>query len=278
MYFARNSNLISGFLLSCIICTGASLSSPAVPASVAPTVTYFDARGRAEVTRCIFKIAEKEFEDERFPITLKLGADGTPTGFEVLEFEKQKKEGKFKVNMDRLPTMKIDGITIGQSPAMERAAATVCGMTGKGFAEQCLIDCLCENVRDLKDSWRDLTIKQGFKPSPEKTKAKEEWFNKPVSERGGFRQLISSLNNSLPSLAAGAADHFAVGDSITLLDVLIWNLLKETFTEQDDFELFDAAMTGNNDMSVDRLNAIADHIHSLPMIQEWLEKRPLTKM
>jgi len=238
-----------------------------------PTVVYFDARGRAEVTRCIFQLAEQEFVDQRYAMELKLDENGNPAGFHVPEFEQEQATGKFNVNMDRLPVLEINGATIGQSPATERAAAQYCGMMGKDETERAVIDCIVENVRDVKDSWRAITIKYGFKPSAEKNKAQEEWFTKPSAEKGGFRHLITKLNASLPTSSSSAVHAF--GNSITLADVVIWNLLKDTFTEPDDVAMLEAALSAD-ETSVERLVAIAENIHNAAAMKEWLKTRPTT--
>eukprot|EP00978_Attheya_sp_CCMP212_P026775 scaffold88651_cov68-Attheya_sp.AAC.1 len=263
-------------LLLCAWTSGVMALSVAAASSV-PTVTYFDARGRAELTRCIFRLGSKEFVDHRFPIAFKTDDEGKPAGgFEVKEYEVEKLKGTFLVNMDRLPVLELNGCMIGQSAAMERAAARYCGMMGATDTDQAVIDCIVENVRDVKDSWRSITLKYGFPPSPEKTDAKKEWFTKPAVTKepgpGGFRQLMTRLNASLPS-SPPESIQFAVGESITLADVVIWNLLKETFTEPDDIAMMEEAMTAD-ETSVERLVAIADHIQNTPAMKEWLKVRP----
>ena len=46
-----------------------------------PKLVYFDAKGVVELSRCMLKIGQIDFEDSRFPIKLKEGG-----GFETPEF------------------------------------------------------------------------------------------------------------------------------------------------------------------------------------------------
>ena len=61
-------------------------------------LTYFNLRGLAEITRYMFKIAGKDFEDVRYPIDIA-------NGFAKPEFDADKATGKFSANMDRIPLL-----------------------------------------------------------------------------------------------------------------------------------------------------------------------------
>ena len=64
--------------------------------SFALKLVYFDARGVAEISRCMMAINGVAFEDSRFPITFS--ADGT---FSYPEFTLAKEKGELVVNLDR---------------------------------------------------------------------------------------------------------------------------------------------------------------------------------
>jgi hypothetical protein len=83
---------------------------------------------------------------------------------------------------------------------------------------------------------------------------------------------MTRLDASLPS-SSPESNQFAVRESITLADVVIWDLLKETFTEPDDIAMMEEAMTAD-ETSVERLVAISDHILNTPAMKEWLKVRP----
>ena len=93
----------------------ASTSPPAY------TLTYFDARGLAEVTRYLFAISETPYTDKRLPLQFKVPGDFSTIVKE--EFDAAKKRGDFRVGMDRVPVLDVDGVRIAQSKAIERFVA-----------------------------------------------------------------------------------------------------------------------------------------------------------
>lgn len=111
---------------------------------------YFDAKGAAELSRILMHIGGLEFEDHRYPLTPKAGG-----GFEMTEFTAAREKGLLHINMDRVPILELeDGTTtLGQSRAIERYISRRCGMMGRNESEAALIDCIAENVRDIKDKW-----------------------------------------------------------------------------------------------------------------------------
>ncbi|KAJ1630100.1 hypothetical protein T492DRAFT_840328 [Pavlovales sp. CCMP2436] len=83
-------------------------------------LTYFDARGVAELSRIALVAAGVDFEDARFPISMEGGKPSVPE-FTVCA---AKASGALTVNMDRVPILEIPGgPTIGQSRTIERFVA-----------------------------------------------------------------------------------------------------------------------------------------------------------
>lgn len=132
---------------------------------------YFDARGAAELSRVLMKVGSMEFEDVRFPIVPKEGG-----GFETAEFTAGKLAGEYAVNMDRVPILEVSGLRIGQSKSIERYIANKCNLMGSNDEERALIDCISENVRDIKDKWGKIRMLGGFGNSPEKEAAINKWY------------------------------------------------------------------------------------------------------
>lgn len=124
------------------------IACESVSASTKCKLLYFDARGAAELSRVLMKVGGLQFEDYRYPITVK-----ETGGFETKEYTAKKTEGIFAVNMDRVPVLELsDGKLIGQSRAIERYVAVKCGLMGCSDEERAMIDCIVENIRDIKVS------------------------------------------------------------------------------------------------------------------------------
>ena len=149
------------FLIASIVLAGIEASTKLV---------YFDAKGAAELSRILMKVGEMEFDDFRFPIVSKEGG-----GFETNEFSAAKSAGELSVNMDRVPLLIVNEKKIGQSKAIERYIANKCRLMGNNDEDRAIIDCITENVRDIKDKWGKIRMLGGFGNSPEKEAAISKW-------------------------------------------------------------------------------------------------------
>ena len=92
---------------------------------------YFNVRGLGETARMLFKAAGQEFEDYRYPLTLKDGQFSRP------EWDAD----KTKYIYEKIPVLEIDGgkHTIAQSKAIERFLARRFNMLGSNDAEAAII-------------------------------------------------------------------------------------------------------------------------------------------
>jgi glutathione S-transferase len=219
---------------------------------------YFDAKGAAEISRVLMKIGGMEFEDYRFPITQKEGG-----GFETVEYTEQKTAGTFAANMNRVPLLSIDGELVGQSRAIERYVASTCNFMGCTDEERLKIDCVVENVRDIKEKWGKIRMAGGMGTNPEKDKAIEEWF-----AGGEFAEWLLKLEKSLP---ANAADDISVGSSISYADVCVWHLLRDYFNDHGE-----EVAKAEKKASCSKLTRIAQKVAELPKLKSWLADRPNT--
>ena len=157
----------------------------------------------------------------------------------------------------------MDGVSFGQSKAMERYIARKCGLFGSTDEESALIDCIGEHVRDIKEKWGKIRMMGGMgaPPTPEKEAAIKKWFDNELAE------WLVKLEKSLP---LNGANNHAVGSSLSYADVCIWNLLHETF---------DASQQESVSKSLEaceRLRAIAETVASNKNLQDWLAARPVT--
>ena len=93
-------------------------------------LTYFNLRGRAEVSRLIFVAAGQEFEDVR------IERDQWPTI-------------KPTAPLGQLPVLVVDGVQIPQSVAIARFLAKKFNLAGKTDVEQAQADVVVDTVGDL---------------------------------------------------------------------------------------------------------------------------------
>ena len=211
-------------------------------------LTYFDARGVAEVTHCMLKIAGVPFDDHRLSMAKKDGG-----GWDAPEFAALKLSGDASANMDRVPILTVDGVTIGQSKAIDRFVAKRCNMMGNNDIEAAQIDCITEHVRDIKDKYQKVKAA----PESEKVAKLEEFFAVTLPA------LLVQLEKSLPSTRSAG---FSVGNATSYADVAIFNFLTEYF---DNNAPIVAALT-----HCAALNSIVTHVSNLPGLKSWMAERP----
>ena len=136
-------------------------------------------------------------------------ASNRPRLQKAVEFEEDKKNGKFVANMGRIPILIVDGVEIGQSHAIFRYIAGRCGggrhfpcathpcaalrscsnaarhlvgrygNLGSNPLEAAQIDAICEHVRDIKDAFSRVRT---IKVEEEKKAAVHKFYNTDLPE------------------------------------------------------------------------------------------------
>lgn len=160
---------------------------------MAPTLklTYFSGKGAAEPVRLAFTIGGIEFEDER------INRD---------ELIKRKPELPFGA----LPALKVDDTTFSQSDAILHYAGRVSGLYPQDDPLLALkIDQINEGVKDV---WS--RIYPTFHMAPEQKIKKREAI---VAE--AFPRYVAALEKIV------ADTGFAIGDKLTLADVILYNFV-----------------------------------------------------
>jgi len=158
-------------------------------------LTYFNARGLAEVSRLIFAAAGASYEDFRYPLSEK---------FERPEFEVD----KHKFPYGQVPVLEVDGVQIAQSKAVERYLVRHFKFTGQNDVQAALAEGIAETVGDLRTKHQD-------------------------AKKGGEEALTKFLNETLPTmlnyLETAAKKHgngsHAVGNDLTIADFYIYGAL-----------------------------------------------------
>jgi len=217
---------------------------------------YFDIAALGEISRILMKIGNLPFEDVRYPFTF------TASGVDSPDMEVKKKTGAFVCNMNRVPVLEIEnGVTIGQSKTIERYLADRLHLFGSSDVERALIDGVTENVRDIKDKYS----KVRYTTNPEEKDALiAKWF-----AGGELAEWLVKLERSLPANTSG--DVFVAGTTPTYADVLIWQVLRDFFSDKA------AASASETAAKVGRLTAIANKVGEIPALKNWLATRPVDK-
>ncbi len=156
-------------------------------------VVYFDARGRAEVTRMLLAHVGQEFEDVRY----------TPEEW-----------GKNKATtpLQQLPILEVDGKPIPQSRAMHGFVAREFGLNGANNEETTKIDIINATIEDI---FQPLAQIRFYEKDEEKQKKDLEAF---YSEKS--LKFLEALQKFLEINKGG--DGFFIGDKITRADVAFY--------------------------------------------------------
>ncbi|KAM4781356.1 hematopoietic prostaglandin D synthase isoform 3-T3 [Cyanocitta cristata] len=115
---------------SCAPRKGPRITAPTGPSMPQYKLTYFNLRGRAEISRYLFAYSGKEYEDHRI---------------EAADWPKIKPTIPF----GKLPILEVDGVIIHQSLAMARYLARESGLAGRTPVEQALADAIVDTIDDF---------------------------------------------------------------------------------------------------------------------------------
>ncbi|KAK3092424.1 hypothetical protein FSP39_002668 [Pinctada imbricata] len=166
-------------------------------------LTYFNARGFAEVARLILKVNDVEFEDVRIE-------------------REQWPEMKPNTPQGKLPMLEIDGKKICQSSAIWRRLAREFDMYGKDNDEATAIDTVLGSVDDLWPSMRQMAFGE--------TEEIKNTAQKKVEE-----EVIPSFMNYLKGVLQENAHPFLVGDKLSLADLAFFTASEQIAVKFPDF-------------------------------------------
>ena len=210
------------------------------------TLHYFDARGVAESIRYLLAMAKVPYEDNRFSL-----AFGTPGDFSTIirpEFDAAKESGALVAGCDKVPILEVDGVKVGQSKACERFVAKKFGFMGSGAMEEFQVDCLCEHIRDIKDTYQKEKVKGD--------EAKEKYFGETLPEF--LKKVEKSLGDS--------KGPWLVGTKVSLADGAYMVFLTEFFDNTE----------GAKAATPPKIWAAVEAVNAIPAVKAWQEARPKT--
>jgi len=228
------------------------------------TLKYWNGRGLMEVPRQLLAIAGKfpgDYEDGRF--------SAPPEGLTA--------------NLGRMPVLSVGEDSIGQSAAINFYVASENGLMGSSTMEAAKIIMISEHLKELMTSYRKL-VAFGAEPSEETL---DKWFSSGATDaegpadRAGFetRYLTWFMNRIEATLGTSG---FAVGTSLSLADVLIYNTFADTLQPEEaaaDFPRHRAepfaskSRTDEKLAACPKLSASIAAVAANENIQKWLATR-----
>jgi len=204
---------------------------------------YFNVRALAETSRMLFKAADVEFEDYRYPIEF---IDGKPVRHEW------DNEDKSKYLFNKVPVLDLDGgkAQISQSHAIERFLATRFHFMGDSQIEAAQIDSVGEQITDLKQAYA-------------KVKENSEQLKKFFEE-----DLPKSLQAFNKLAQKSGSPGYIVGKKLSLADIQLYNFI-QSFDDQTSIQKALESAKG--------VKAVIDNVAENPRLKKWFAERPKTQ-
>ena len=163
-------------------------------------LVYFNLKGRAEVCRLLFTLANQKYEE------VNIAFEDWPTKKETLPF-------------GQAPVLEVTQngktVVIAQSHAIERFLANKFNLFGKDDIERARIDMIIEQVTDLFNS---LIIIYRKTESEEKKQELEKALTESVPKGLKLIQNLYEANNE-----ENPASGYLVGDKLTYADITLVN-------------------------------------------------------
>lgn len=212
-------------------------------------LTYFNGRGLAETSRILFALAQRDYNDYRYPLEL---IDWASHNMRKEEFDEDKNTGKLVDSMNKLPRLEVfqenqKNVVLFQSKAIERFLATEFDFMGANNIDRCKIDAICETVRDFKTDYQLVRKKDN------KEVAMQTWFGETLPVK------LALLENVLQD------DNFAVGESLSLADVTLYAFCVDFFDDKKGIEF---SLRG-----CPKMRGIVQKMSENEHLQSWIEKR-----
>lgn len=202
-------------------------------------LTYFNVRGRAEVMRMLFALAEVQYEDVR-----------------IEQADWPAKKAEIAPPFGQIPILEVDGVRLCQSNACARYIAKQFKLAGKTDLDQAKADIIVDCCDD--------GIKPAIAVFSEKDEAKKEDLKKKFREEQ-LPVSLGYLENLLKSNNGG--DGYFVGNELTWADIVFINFISWT-------ESFASAVDPL--AKFPKLHALEKRVTDNPKIKEWIAKRPKT--
>lgn len=182
-----------------------------------------------------------------------------------------------------MPVADVGDASIGQSAAINHYFAAENGLLGNNNLEAAQIIAVSEHLKEMMTAFRTV-VPYGTDPTPE---ALEKWFDTGATDVTGPAVGADRATRFLKWWmgrieAVLGTNGFAVGNKLSLADVLIYNVFGETLREEEAKEgvpawrrgpMTDAARVEAALATHPRIKASVDAVANNANIQKWLSIR-----
>ena len=194
---------------------------------------YFNGRGRAEVSRLIFVVADQKYEDFRFE-------------------NEQWPALKSQMPLGQVPVLEIDGVKLPQSGAIARFLAKQFNLAGKDNLEQAKVDAVADTIHDLVTPFVPSRMEQDETKKQELTK---KYFVEELPKHLENLEILAKLY--------GAGGPWFVGNHLTWVDLLFYVLFEFLLGIQGDC-LDKHPWLKQNRTEVEKQPKIAEYLKNRP--------------
>jgi glutathione S-transferase len=194
---------------------------------------YFNARGRAEVSRLIFAAVGQKFEDIRY------SKNDWPSR-------------KSEMPLGQMPVLEIDGIKLPQSLTIARFLARQFQLAGRDNLEQAKIDAVVDTITDMVSKFAPLVQEK------DETKKQEGIRKYFIEDLPKHLQNLDILGKSF-----GNGGPFFVGNHLTLADLYAYDAL-ENLLQIDRNLLNSYPWLARNRQEIEKHSKISAYLRSRP--------------
>lgn len=253
------------------------------PPSQGLQLKYWAGRGLMEVPRMVLAVAGK-FPSEGAYLDSRYTTDEALTDGRTHLYSDASRT--LTANLGRLPVAEWAGEAVGQSAAINFLVASECGLMGDSNIEAAQIINIAEHVKEMMLAFRGV-LPYGTEPTPE---ALDKWFDggaedaspEPADMKRRSERFLKWWTGRIEACVGGGG--FAVGDRISLADVIIYNAFWEHLQDHEAAgpaaeaawrrqAFCDGQRTEDRIAECPRLHAICHQVASHPNVQRWLAER-----
>lgn len=231
-------------------------------------LAYWNGRGLMEVPRMLLALAGKFPGDD-----YKDGRYSSPT-----------EPGDLSWNLGRMPLLRAGSESVGQSAAINFYVASECGLNGSNNMQAAQILSISEHLKEMKQKYGTLAP-YGVEPT---TEVLDSWFDtgatdaSPAPADGSARdtRFLGWWMGRIEAVVGSGG--IAVGDKISLADVLIYNTFAEHLKDDEaaegvaKFRREPFGSKARTDAALEKhpkLKAICESVAANESIQKWLGSR-----